>query len=85
MAARKTKLTIEQHEQIGAELKKVRNQLMNIQMLILKSMNVNDRVATKSAVALNKVDELRSVLDGLLFKQHPNIDPHEGNALYYDA
>lgn len=70
MAARKTSLSVEQYDQINAQLMKMHDDLQGIRMLLLESVANTDRAVTKSATALSKIDDVRYAVEALRFRQH---------------
>lgn len=82
MAARRTKpLSIERHKELGEALHKLRRQATKL------AMEHQDGLRVRELEALMKIerviDNARSKLEDLAFKDHPEMPQDEALGLYY--
>jgi hypothetical protein len=79
----KEKLSWEQHQALGLELKQIRNRLLEISMQLPSVYGVTSKVAHYSDQAYQAVDTLRDELDSLIGRDCPEKSPNELNRAYY--
>ena len=66
----KTKLTLEQHRELGARLHAYREQLCHDIATIGNAYPISKRLVTKAQKTLNCLDDLRCALDGQVFDDY---------------
>jgi hypothetical protein len=84
MSPRNHGLPVCQHVDLGAELQRVREQLMNALMTIQQGYSRTSRVARQGERALRELDELRNQLDNASAAEHPG-DADWSPQIYYGA
>jgi hypothetical protein len=68
---KKQKLTLEQHREIGAALKRFRNdQLIGYSILIQNATPLNSPQSKAARKAVAALDQLRNVMDELVYKDY---------------
>ncbi len=72
MNIRKPGLTLEQHNQFGAELAYMRDRLTQLHVEISNSYPKSANVGRQAGRAADQLDQLRSRLDGLLAAEYPD-------------
>jgi len=79
----KDKLSLEEHEDLGKDLFKIRNTLGSIYILLYRYKNVK-KLAGKLFKAHNIIDEVRSDLENQMLSDHKDIlPPHPKSAYIY--
>jgi len=67
----KQKLTLEQHREIGTELKRIREYLMHVSILAAKSYGVASKAHRRLDRAYISTDKARSTMDSQCFNDYP--------------
>jgi hypothetical protein len=79
---KKPKLTLQQHQEMGAALKTFRNEgLIHYAALIHNATPKNSRQSNAAQKALDAIDELRYVMDELVYEDYDDAP----NGIYYGA
>ena len=73
--------TFEQHENIGARLGFLHDELVHLHVLIGNAYGKNDFEGF--TIAIKNIDQIRSDLDDILAKEHPEITDGEFTKIYY--
>ncbi|MEY3897887.1 MAG: hypothetical protein RLZZ214_3408 [Verrucomicrobiota bacterium] len=76
------KLTFEQHEEIGAELQRIRRFMIGLAVNIPGIYGKTKRVSKSSVKAFRDIDSLRNVMEEQLFIDHPE---QANTKIYYGA
>jgi hypothetical protein len=79
-----TKLTLDQHREMGAEMKAFRHErLIHYVTSIKDATPLNSPQAKAAQNALDALDELRNVMDDLVFKDYFDEIGDEFKEIYY--
>ncbi|GGU62657.1 hypothetical protein [Streptomyces lavendofoliae] len=68
---KKTRLTYEEHLEMGRELYRLRNELMELGIRIRNAYPKADRAVKKIQTTQDAIDQTRAVMDSHLAKEHP--------------
>ncbi|SDU38824.1 hypothetical protein [Desulfobacula phenolica] len=80
MGKRKPELTLEQHDQLGLKLQKVRDQLVHIDAEITNNFTKKSKMPELSTKAFKAVEKLRSEFDEIMctkYKHDKTINPEQ--------
>jgi len=81
---KKTKLTLQEHQEMGAALKAFRNDsLIKYAALIQNSEPLNSSASKAAQKALKSIDELRSAMDEILYQDYFDEIGDAFKAVYY--
>ena len=69
---KKAKLTIEQHEQLGLQIKPFKDFMCHVSVELSNRYGKTSRQAKLACVAWEKLGQLKSALEDCAFKDHPN-------------
>lgn len=73
-------MTLDEHKALGAELLAMRERLGRLAMELDHAV---PKARSRALAAQSKLDELRSVLDDVVFQDHPNGTTAALAAVYY--
>jgi hypothetical protein len=79
-------LTIEQHEELGAQLKAIRDQLVHIAVLVGNAYPLKTNAYKYAVKADDFVERLRTIMDDRLYDEHGNqllMAGKDPNRVYY--
>jgi hypothetical protein len=79
----KRRLTMSEHAEVGADLKRIQNRLQKLTVFLQRRYPNNSRVVRQSERANNAVDQLRCVMDDTVFAEHGDRTTHELSQVYY--
>jgi hypothetical protein len=79
MTARKTPLTLDEHQQLGPALARMRDELVSIEVWLSgEHLPTNHLVVRRLVAAIINIDQARSELENVMFGQHagqPGVSP----------
>lgn len=78
----KNPLTLEEHRNLGLELARTQDRLVELSVDLANRYGKNSKISTRSKAAHTRLSELRSLLEEELFKEHPDLD-RQGVEVYY--
>ena len=81
--ARKTPLSWEEHLELGAELKSIRDRLLHIAMEMSNRVGKATKASRTAHAAQRSVDELKCEMDSLVFKAFPEKGFDDLVRVYY--
>ena len=70
----KPRFLFEKHQEVGKELKVIRDHLVTLSEEIWKAYPKTEQVSRRATKALNAIDELRSSLDNCFLEEYPGED-----------
>ena len=70
----KNKFSFEKHAEVGATLKKVRKALIKIHLDVSTAYGKNSQAAKKAGQTMEKLEDLKCILDDLLDAEVPSSD-----------
>lgn len=76
------KLTIEDHQRIGAELKRIHKYMATLSCKIPNTYGKTSRVGKQAARVYDAINQLRNVMENQLYVDYP-VDAYTG--IYYHA
>ncbi len=79
----KNRLLLEDHQRLGAELKAMRDRLVEITGRLGGAYSVNDRIVIKADRVWREIDELRSALNSDVVASYPLMPGSELMKIYY--
>ena len=76
----KPRFSFEKHQEVGKELKVIRDHLLKLSVEIRTAYPKQAKVSRQSEKVYKAIDELRNVLDDCFFEEYPDED--YGNFLF---
>ena len=70
----KPRFSLEKHQEVGKELKVIRDYLVTLTVEINNAYPLREKVSRRALKACNAIDELRSSLDGCFCGEYPRED-----------
>ncbi len=78
---KRKKYTLEQHRELGKELKHIRRRLQEINIEFLNTYGLKKTRVVDQAIS--RIDHFRSILDDILFREHPDRPYADLKDIYY--
>ncbi len=76
-------MILDDHRRLGAELKAMRDRLVEITKRLSDAYGSNDRIVITADRTWREIDELRSQLDNEVLAKYPTVPGHELMKIYY--
>ena len=70
----KPRFSFEKHQEVGKELKVIRNHLLRLSVEICNAYPKQEKVSRQSEKAYEAIDGLRNVLDNCFLEEYPDED-----------
>ncbi len=81
MIMKKNKFSLEEHREMGARLRAIRNELMELSLQI--DNGYPQDISDKIYVAVKRIDKVRSYLDDQVCKDYAYLDDKDLLSIYY--
>ena len=83
MSPNKRRMILDDHRRLGAELKAMRDRLVEITVRLGEVYELTDRIVINADRSWRAIDELRSALDNYIFINYPTMPGRELMKIYY--
>jgi hypothetical protein len=83
MTTNKRRMILDDHRRLGAELKAMRDRLVEITVQLGSAYAVSDRIVVVAERSWREIDELRAALDNDVFTNYPTMSGSVLKKIYY--